>query len=551
MSYLDLSRRATLLLLCWTACTVRLTGAIDNIPEAEAKFWCAEDLELGRNGKRNDPSLIFDLYLESAKAGFSPAQYRVGQAYENGNGIEKSLQRAETWYRSAAQSKNLAALDALIRLLKSANRLDEAREWSGRVERPESIPVASANPDDFVAGDPESLKAAGDNALLGLNGVAINWAAGSRWYRLAAEQGSVPAMLALANIYYSGTGIQIDCSEELIWNYQAAIHGSARGEAELGRQWEKGEGVPQDYREAHRWYRRAAIHRDVFAQFQLSRLYFEGLGLPKNLIESLAWANLAASDGAEIFRVRRSELEKLVGPNGVVFAEQRSMELLNEIENSGASVSRGGNVSGTGSFITSDGYILTAAHVVAGATSIRVLTSDGEKTAALSKIDNVADLALLKVEGRYQPLPIAKSADLSLGTEIFTLGYPNFEIQGKSLKFTRGEISSTKGYADDPHFWQISAPVQPGNSGGPLLNQAGEIVGVIECKLGAKATELTGDVPQNVGYALKNTYFAAILSPYVKIPDPPHGTVAINIPQLVQRLKGSVVLIIASSGGRP
>ena len=80
---------------------------------------------------------------------------------------------------------------------------------------------------------------------------------------------------------------------------------------------------------------------------------------------------------------------------------------------------------------------------------------------------------------------------------------------------TKGEISSLSGLQDDPRHWQISVPVQPGNSGGPLFDEAGNVVGVVLSKLDAiKVVKITGDLPQNVSYATKSIYALPLLEPY-------------------------------------
>jgi S1-C subfamily serine protease len=85
------------------------------------------------------------------------------------------------------------------------------------------------------------------------------------------------------------------------------------------------------------------------------------------------------------------------------------------------------------------------------------------------------------------------------------------EIQGFSPKVTRGEISSLNGAGDDPRAWQISVPIQTGNSGGPLLDEFGNLIGIVVSKLGLKAAKVTGDLPQNVGYAIKSAYILPLI----------------------------------------
>ena len=102
------------------------------------------------------------------------------------------------------------------------------------------------------------------------------------------------------------------------------------------------------------------------------------------------------------------------------------------------------------------------------------------------------------------------------------------------------------GLGDDPRAWQISVPVQTGNSGGPLLDESGNLVGVVVSKLGLKAARVTGDLPQNVNYAVKSSYALALLEPYLgsDAPEPNQSPAKPRFEDMVAKAQQSVVLIL-------
>jgi S1-C subfamily serine protease len=168
--------------------------------------------------------------------------------------------------------------------------------------------------------------------------------------------------------------------------------------------------------------------------------------------------------------------------------------------------------SGTGFFITRDGYLITNDHVVRGAAELKVIFGKTTLSAALIKNDPANDLALLKVEGTFEPLALAPSRGVKLGDPVLTIGFPRPGTQGLEPKLSKGDISGTSGLHDNPNQFQISNPIQPGNSGGALVNASGDVVGVIVSTLNPlKTLSDSATLPQNVNFAVKSTYVTALL----------------------------------------
>ena len=167
--------------------------------------------------------------------------------------------------------------------------------------------------------------------------------------------------------------------------------------------------------------------------------------------------------------------------------------------------------SGTGFFITDDGYIVTCNHVVDGGKRFAVKTGGGTFPAQMVASDKTNDVAILKVAGSFSPLSLNTNS-LALGQPAFTIGFPNIDIQGLSPKYTDGKVSSLSGIQDDASAIQISVPVQPGNSGGPLTDANGNVIGIVVARLNDySALKTTRAIPQNVNYAVKTVPLVALI----------------------------------------
>lgn len=162
--------------------------------------------------------------------------------------------------------------------------------------------------------------------------------------------------------------------------------------------------------------------------------------------------------------------------------------------------------SGTGFFIDPRGYIVTNHHVIEDASGIDVFVTKSGKTSTYKAksvvVDKSNDLAIIKITdntfAKLAPVPYTiGSGTKDVGTSVFAMGYPQLSYLGEEIKVTDGIISSKTGYQGDITTYQISAPIQPGNSGGPLFDKNGLLVGITN----AGVSEL-----DNVGYAIKVSY---------------------------------------------
>jgi len=171
---------------------------------------------------------------------------------------------------------------------------------------------------------------------------------------------------------------------------------------------------------------------------------------------------------------------------------------------------------GTGFFVSDDGYLVTNAHVVADCTKVLVKTDDGAvNEAARTATDATNDLAILKLDFATGKAP-KRVAALRLGTRlgegVEAFGFPHSDLLSTSGNFTLGNVAALTGLHDDSRYLQVSVPVQAGNSGGPLLDSAGNLVGVVSAKLDAmKVASASGDLPQNVNFAVKSAVVATFL----------------------------------------
>ena len=191
---------------------------------------------------------------------------------------------------------------------------------------------------------------------------------------------------------------------------------------------------------------------------------------------------------------------------------------------------------GTGFFVSDQGHFVTNHHVIKDCRAIDARRPGQlRQPASIVAVDPTNDLALLRVEtgkGAFAPVRV----ETRLGEAVAVFGYPLSHVLASGGNFTLGNVTALAGLGNDTRFIQISAPVQPGNSGGPLLDIYGNVIGVVTSKLDAVAAlAATGDIPQNVNFALRGSSLYAFLLSYGISPAAASNETKLEAPDLAER----------------
>jgi hypothetical protein len=206
-------------------------------------------------------------------------------------------------------------------------------------------------------------------------------------------------------------------------------------------------------------------------------------------------------------------------------------------------------VTGSGFFVNTEGYLLTNLHVVTGCQTASIKVSGLATFARILFSDTKNDLAVLKFDHPPAFLVFRQDQRLRLGENVVAVGYPLAGVVASSMNLTTGSISALAGIGDDARMVQFSAPVQPGNSGGPLLDQSGHVVGIVTSKLSPLWTAAhLGDIPQNVNFAIK----ASVVRDFLDSKGIDYGTApsteTVATPTIADQVRKAVVSIECAPG---
>jgi TPR repeat protein len=437
--------------------------------DSHAQCALAEIYRDGAYGVTKDPTEAAIWFHKSAQQGVAEAQCWLGFMYSHGDGVEKNDEEAVKWYRKAAEQGDAIA----------QNNLGNA----------------------YHTGD----------------GVTKDMSEAAKWWRKAAEQNLAPAQSCLGACYEHGGGVEQNYVEAVKWYRKAADQNNAIAQNNLGGCYAKGYGVTKNDVEAVKWFCKGAEQGCDSAQYNLGLMNAKGNGVLKNYVEADKWFNLASAQGNEDAKKFLSIVEQNMTPGQIAEAQKLAREFKPRKETTDSNSDKPNSfvnptATGSGFFITDDGYLISNYHVVKDAVKVRVVTSVGLIEAKVVRVDAANDLALLKAVGKFSPLPVTASRGVKLGGTVATVGFPNICMQGFSPKLAKGEIASLSGAGDDARYFQISVPVQPGNSGGALVDEHGNVVGVVSAKLDASAAlAASGALPENVNYAVKSSFLLSFL----------------------------------------
>ena len=496
------------------------------------------------NGVPRDGKQAAGWYLKAAGQGDGLAQSALGEMYEDGEeGVQRDEAAAADWYRKAAEQGIARAQNFLGGMY-----------FDGRGGLPK-------DDDRAVILFRKAAEQGNVSAQFNL-GLAHDIGTGWRkdhdqavvWYRRAAEKGLAAAQNNLGVMYREGHGVPKDDQTAVTWFRRAAEQGSANAQVSLGFAYNHGRGVQKDDQQALIWYRKAANQGDADGQLGLAVLYGDGRGTPTDDGQAYFWALLAAARGNDKARDLRAEIESKLTteqraeaqasartwrPTASGFSE-RGVTGQGPDSSVGADPEPRSVADATGSgFRVGGDLIVTNQHVVQDCQRVAV---GGAGTARVVAKDSRNDLALLSSTAHASAAAI-RTGRPQIGEQVMVAGYP---LRGllSGLNVTAGNLSSLVGMAGDTRFVQISAPVQPGNSGGPLLDARGNVIGVVVSKLNAvKVAKLTGDIPQNVNFAISTNVLREFLDANGAEYKSGAAGLPIPTPEVARRAQAITVLI--------
>jgi TPR repeat protein len=506
-------------------------------------------------------------YRKAADQGVAFAQYNLGVMSKKGRGVFRDDWQSANWYSKAAgKERRTISLDQAYGRLVTQISV-EMESWyrqtagSGDVEAQATLGFMYDKGHGVPQDDREAAKwyrkaaeqgVAFAQFMLGAmyqsgDGVPQDYAEAAKWYRRAADQGAPYAQLYLGIMYREGHGVPQDYAQAHLW-FNLSASGFPPGEyreaaakarndvadkmvpakvalaQEMARNWqarseEPDPQPPQGYKlveptlqapsgEATDEEIDAALRRTKIAAVQeaLAELGYDP-GPPDGILGSQTQTAIRTYQAAVGLPVDGEVSDALLNSlrATLALAETTTPQPANKAPELSAT--------GTGFVVSLAGHILTNLHVVKDCKIVHARRSGVllEGT-TVSAIDSVNDLALLPRTGTSGRATFRQGREIRAGDSVVAVGFPLQGLLASSANVTTGTVSAVAGIQDDARYLQITAPIQPGNSGGPLFDMSGNVVGVVVSKLDALlVAEAIGDIPQNVNFAIKDTVARSFL----------------------------------------
>lgn len=459
-------------------------------------------------------SKAFEWLQRAAEQGYPPAQYNlalvsilVGNHYfEDSETSGKWYQRAVSWYKKAAEQGYPPAQNDLGGIYQNGQwgvvkNLGKALELFTEAASPNSITADS---------DKNGYALAQHNLAMMYSkghGVRQDFEAAAGWFKRAALQGNAESQFSLGYLYYNGDGVEQDFKAAAKWYQEAAAQGHSAARNSLALMYLCGEGVSKNSEITWRLTFEAAQQGDAIAQANLGKAFASGLDeIPHDNSEAYYWYSLAVRGEAQVAEADRenatAELYTERENVGNELTEVQKNEIQKQVDKWKPKVLMS---SGTGFYIN-ETHILTNAHVVDSSDEVRV----PYRRVPVAAIDSEVDLALLVDSSRnievaiFGQSPFAATfriPPVQFGEEISVFGYPLSNLLSYKGNSTSGIVSGLASPIDEAHpdnLFQHTAPIQGGNSGGPVLDALGNVIGVV-------VSSLNPDVVrnQNVNFAIK------------------------------------------------
>lgn len=455
-----------------------------------------------------------------AEQGDVNSQFSLAEMYMHGKGVAKDDAKAKEWIQKAAPQTQIAAeqgnaiaqyflgimYGAGIGVLKDYSK---AVEWYQKAAEQGLAKAQSSLGSMYSKGE----------------GVSKDYAKAAEWYQKAAAQGYAYAQLFLGMMYSDGEGVPKDYAKAVELYQKAAVQGIDFAQYKLAQMYELGKGVPKDAAKAVEWYQKAAAQGYDSAQDKLSEMYESGIGVSKNRVLAYAWFNLAA---AQQYRIdfldaeKRNFFESRLSPSQRSEAERLSSnwkkgDILQAATTEGdSSTQQNSKISkqgtGTAFLVSREGHALTNYHVVNTCKEIHIAGRNGIVNLVTS--DSMNDLALLQVPVKNADMALMNPdpSKLRQGEDVIVFGYPFNSVLSSGGNLTPGTLSALTGLGNNTNGIQITAPIQAGSSGSPVLDKKGNVIGVVSMKLNdSVAARATGQIPQNVNFAVNGQTTKAFL----------------------------------------